>query len=191
MSPVQSRAIEKRERFVAAASRVIHRQGYANTTLARIAREAKQPAGSLFYHFRTKESVVDAIAAARLEELESRFEAWKRRRSPQSRLRELIQVWVDDREADARYGCPIGSLCYELGKQRSAEDNPAAEPVRRLLEWTEAQFRAIGGGPKRARDRAAHLHAALQGISLLANAVGDPKLILNEARALQRWVDSL
>jgi len=189
MPLVQERARAKRDRLVAAADRVVHRQGYAGTTLADIAREAEQPVGSLYYYFRTKEAVVEAIVAERLRDLESRIARWERRPDPRARLRQLIQVWVDDREIDARYGCPVGSLCYELGKSGAQSTNRAADPLRRILEWSETQFRALGEPPARARDRAAHLLAALQGISLLANAFRDPNMILREARELQRWLE--
>lgn len=189
MALVQDRARQKRERFVSAADRVVHRQGYAGTTLADIAREAQQPVGSLYYYFRTKEEVVAAIVDERLRDLEQRIARWERRPDPRARLRQLIQVWVDDREIDARYGCPVGSLCYELGKSGAQKGNRAAEPLRRILQWCETQFRALGEPPGRARDRAAHLLAALQGISLLANAFHDPDMILQEARQLRHWLE--
>jgi len=188
MSPVQERAQEKLQRFVVAAGRVVHRQGVGNTTLSDIAREAAQPVGSLYYYFRTKEAVVSAVVDERLRGLEERIARWERDPDPRARLRRLIQMWVDERESDARYGCPVGSLCYELAKSGGPASAHAAEPLRRLVSWCRTQFQALGERPARARDRAVHLIAALQGITLLANAFQDAQLILRETRELHHWL---
>lgn len=185
----QLRAQEKRQRFVDAAGRVIHERGYARTSLADVATEARLPSGSLYYYFKTKEAIVAAIVAERLRDLEQRIARWEIDASPKVRLHGLIQVWVDDAELDARYGCPIGSLCYELAKLTPSGENPAAEPLRVLLGWCAEQFAVAGAEP--AETHALHLLSALQGISLIANAFQDPEMILRETDQLTRWVDGL
>ena len=107
---------------------------------------------------------------------------------PRRRLEALIGIWVDDRDIDARYGCPIGSLCYELAKGRGPLSDEAAQPFRTLLAWCEKQFRLMGKSKKRAAVLAVHLVAALQGISLIANALGEPDVILEEAKFLSDWL---
>lgn len=149
------------------------------------------PNGSLYYYFRTKEDIVAAIVAERLRDLEQRMTDWESDADPRSRLASLIQMWVDDAEADARYGCPIGSLCYELAKVSQLQRNQAAEPLRILLDWSAAQFRALGSNSDQAADHALHLLAALQGISLIGNAFNDPELIRRETAQLQHWLSEL
>ncbi|MDP2267199.1 MAG: hypothetical protein Q8J70_11655, partial [Thiobacillus sp.] len=102
----------------------------------------------------------------------------------------LIQVWVSDREIDARYGCPIGSLCYELAKGRGPLSDAAAQPVKLLVSWCDEQFRLMGH-IEQAPVLARHLVACLQGISLLANAFADPELILTEAAYLTGWLGTI
>ncbi|MBO0730160.1 MAG: helix-turn-helix transcriptional regulator, partial [Acidimicrobiaceae bacterium] len=48
----------KRERLVAAARDVCHRQGVEKTTLADIAEAADVPVGNVYYYFKTKDDLV-------------------------------------------------------------------------------------------------------------------------------------
>jgi len=95
---------------------------------------------------------------------------------------------VTDRDIDARYGCPIGSLCYELAKGRGPLSSEASAPFRTLLGWSEKQFRLLGKPRQKAAALALHMVASLQGISLIANALGDPDTILTEAKFLSDWL---
>lgn len=189
--PNQDRAQQKRQQFVEAAARVIHRQGYVRTTLADIAADARLPTGSLYYYFKTKDEIVAAIIDERLRELERRIGEWERNPAPKARLQALIAVWIDDRESDARYGCPIGSLCYELAKSSPPQQNPGAAPLRLLLRWSATQFAALGAEPLRAEHLALHLLSALQGVTLIANAFQDPQMILDETAQLQHWLQTV
>ena len=55
----------KRERLVAGASEVIHRQGVERTTIADIARAADVPVGNVYYYFKTKDELVEAAIDSR------------------------------------------------------------------------------------------------------------------------------
>lgn len=191
MQSKQHRAIDKETRLLAAAGRVIHRQGFLRTTLSEIASEAEVPLGSLYYYFKTKTDILAAIIDERVRFLREKLDAWELIDDPRARLKALIRIWVDDREIDARFGCPVGSLCYELAKGRGALSDTASEPLRVLVDWAERQFRALGHTPAQARDLGLHLNIALQGVSLVANAYGDPTVITRETRRLCRWVDEL
>ncbi|WP_053663977.1 TetR/AcrR family transcriptional regulator [Streptomyces sp. MMG1121] len=65
MSP----APERREELLATAAEVFAAQGYNATTVRRIADAAGILAGSLYYHFDSKESMLDEILSAFLDEL--------------------------------------------------------------------------------------------------------------------------
>lgn len=53
---------ERREQFIAAATRVIRSEGLAKATTRRIAQEANAPLGSLHYCFRNKEELFEAVS---------------------------------------------------------------------------------------------------------------------------------
>src|SRR5690242_18834350 len=53
---------ERREQFIAAASRVIREVGLGKATTRRIAQEANAPLGALHYCFRNKEELFEAVS---------------------------------------------------------------------------------------------------------------------------------
>ncbi|CAH9414108.1 TetR/AcrR family transcriptional regulator [Streptomyces globisporus] len=60
---------ERRRELLATAAEVFAAQGYNATTVRRVADEAGMLAGSLYYHFDSKESMLDEILSTFLDEL--------------------------------------------------------------------------------------------------------------------------
>lgn len=179
----------KRERLAGAAAQVLHEQGVERTTLADIARAADVPVGNVYYYFKTKDQLVEAAIDAQADHLRETIAALDRLPAPQERLKVLVRGWVDGRDVAARFGCPTGSLAAELDKRADGLDRTIAEVMRRLIDWIEGQFAAMGRDD--ARELAVALFAAYQGISLLTNTFRDPELMATEGRRLERWIDSL
>ena len=65
--------IDKRSRLVSAAVGLAYQNGFEATSLADIAREAKVPLGNVYYYFKTKDEIGEAIvrssAGGRREQL--------------------------------------------------------------------------------------------------------------------------
>ncbi|MFJ5673753.1 TetR/AcrR family transcriptional regulator [Streptomyces sp. NPDC093097] len=68
-------AADRRRELLATAAEVFAAQGYNATTVRQIADAAGMLAGSLYYHFDSKESMVDEILAAFLDELWAGYDA--------------------------------------------------------------------------------------------------------------------
>ncbi len=183
----ETAASANRDRLLVAASRLIHQRGFARTRLADVATEAGIALGSVYFYFRSKDEIAVAIVDRRLERLERTLAAAAARLDPVSRLDAVIAIWADDREIDATYGCPIGSLCYELSRRRGAVGTKAGEPLRVLLRWCEQRFDEMGMAGE-SPGLAAHLVMALQGASLVGHAFGDPAMIAAETDRLKAWI---
>jgi AcrR family transcriptional regulator len=179
----------KRERLIDGARRALHAQGVESTTLAEIAKVADVPVGNVYYYFKTKDDLVEAVIAAHADEVKDRLAALERHRTPQARLKAFVRMLTGERELAARYGCPQGSLCSELDKRDDDLSRSCAQLIRLPIEWAEDQFRALGR--RDARELAVALIASYQGIALLTNTFRDPELMAREGRRLERWVDSL
>ncbi|MFE5207005.1 TetR/AcrR family transcriptional regulator [Streptomyces sp. NPDC056600] len=184
------RAADKRRRLTTEAARILHRQGVERTTLADIARAADVPVGNVYYYFKTKDELVLAALSehsAYLDELTSRLQLSA---DPRDRLKGLVEAWIEQREVAALHGCPTGTLAVELGKRSDGTlGGEAGAVMRRLLEWTGRQFRAMGApGPD---DLALTLVSAYQGMSLMANALRDPDVMTREGSRLLEWLDSV
>jgi TetR/AcrR family transcriptional repressor of nem operon len=180
---------DKRQRLVEGARLVLRQQGVEKTTLADIAQAADVPVGNVYYYFKTKDELVHAAIDAQAQDIETLLASCDRHRSPKARLKAFVRAFTDQRELAARYGCPHGTLCSELGKRD--DDLERATPIlmQLFIDWAEQQFRSMGR--RDARDLAVAMIAAYQGITLLTNTFREPELMVREARRLERWIDSL
>ena len=181
---------KKRSRLLEAANKLVHQQGFNQTTLADIAQEADVPLGNVYYYFKTKEDIGQALIEHRSNFYGGLIAAWDKLPEPRTRILALIQEVESQREDLAASGCPIGSLCQELHKDGGILAEKASTLMAALLSWTERQFRLLGKGTE-ATDLALHLVTVLQGASLLTHTFGQPELILRETSRLRKWVDAL
>jgi AcrR family transcriptional regulator len=179
----------KRERLIASATELLARQGAQATTLAEIAEAADVPPGNVYYYFKTRDDLVRAVIEARTAELHALLDSLEQRPSPRARLKGLVRNWMEARDEVAEHGCPIGSLCSELNKQHDGLDREAAQLVAELIDWSQAQFRALGR--RDARELAVTFLAVVQGAALLSNTLRDPAIMSSQVRRLERWVDSV
>src|SRR5919198_261301 len=143
----------KRERLVESATALFHEQGVHRTTLAEV------PLGNVYYYFKTKDELVGAVLAGYQEPAATLIDTFERGRTPQARLKALVHNWSDMRDAVVNHGCPMGTLCAELDKLEGGLDREAAKVMARIIDWSEDQFRQLGGGVFRVD--AEHEHLAL------------------------------
>ncbi|HUK90838.1 MAG TPA: TetR/AcrR family transcriptional regulator [Blastocatellia bacterium] len=181
---------DNRSRLLQAALEVSYRYGFGASTLADIAKQARVPLGNVYYYFKTKDEIGDAIIDMRLSRLRALLEELDRLESPRDRLCGFVQLKVERREALARAGCPVGTLCSELQKQGGPVANRSTIVFAEALAWLERQFKALGKGAD-SRGLAVHLLSATQGVSVLAHTFHDPGLIDIEAARLKQWICNL
>lgn len=179
----------KRERLVSAARRVLYEQGVEKATLADIAAAAEVPLGNVYYYFKTKDALVAAVIDGYRDSYDGLSAEFDQHQQPADRLKAFVRLLAARQDMFARYGCPIGSLSSELGKQEDDLRAEAGTILAGLIDWAEAQFRAMGRDD--ARELAVGLVAAYEGIALLAGALRDPGLVGPEGDRLGRWIDSL
>ena len=116
----------QRGRLVDAASQLFYQQGVEKTALADIALAAGVPQGNVYYYFKTKDELVEAVIEVVAQDLQKQFALLSKHRSPKGRLKALVRSLTDQRELVARYGCQMGSLCSELDKRANGLDLAAA-----------------------------------------------------------------
>ena len=181
---------DNRRRLAQAAMRITYRHGFRNAALAEIAKAAKVPLGNVYYYFKTKDEIGDAIIDLRVLRLRYLLQRLDKLDSPKKRLCGFLQIKIDNRQELARLGCPVGTLCSELHKDGGPVARKATILFAEALTWMEGQFRALGKGAE-ARGLAVHLLSATQGVSLLAHTFHDPELITIQAARLKEWVCGL
>ena len=179
----------KRDRLVIAARDLIHSQGVERTTLADVAEASGVPLGNVYYYFKTKNELVEAVVGSRMQELIDLLDALDALPSPVDRLKGMIQAADAKADEIVESGCPMGTLCTELEKRDDGLANVAATMMRRHIDWVETQFRLLGR--EDAAELAVAFVAAYQGAAVLTNALRDPQVLIRESRRIQRWVESL
>jgi TetR/AcrR family transcriptional repressor of nem operon len=181
---------EKRARLVAAARRTLHEHGVEHSTLTEIAEAAEIPIGNVYYYFKTKDDLVRAVVANYDSDYVLLRSMLDQHDDPKDRLKALIAVWISAKERVALYGCPIGSLCSELGKRDPDEiSNAAGLVLGKLVTLAQEQFEAMGRDD--ARDLAITMVAAYEGAALWSNSLHDPKILVEQAARLTEWLDEL
>ena len=180
----------KRERLTQAAVELAHRQGYRSITLADLAAASAVPLGNIYYYFKSKDDIGQAVLQSRLGEVAMMKQALSELPTPLERLVGFVEHTIGNAALVAEQGCPLGSLSAEMSKN----DSEWAASGRGLLggpmAWMEEQFAEMGFGAE-AGDLALQLQSSLQGASILAQSLGDPELLVRECRRLQGWLRGL
>src|SRR6185369_11235267 len=107
---------------------------------------ADVPVGNVYYWFKSKRELGEALVEARASHYRALREQWDRTLPPRRRLDAFIDMVVANRDALAAEGCPIGSLCTELRRHDGVLATQAGAMLSDFLGWLEAQFRALGHG---------------------------------------------
>src|SRR5580693_4629649 len=96
----------KRDRLTAAACELLYRQGIETTTLADIAQLADVPLGNVYYYFKTKDEIIEAVVQSHLHNVRATLASIEaNHRTPKSRLKALVKVLAGQRDLIAEYGC--------------------------------------------------------------------------------------
>jgi AcrR family transcriptional regulator len=188
--PAPAGQADKRTRIVATAETLVHEQGFVQTSLADIATASGVPLGNLYYYFKTKDAIGEALIEKKAVAHAALRAKWDAELSPRERICAFIQTSFETRDSLVRSGCAIGGLCAELHKQPGPLADRATALFDAFLKWLEAQFKALGQGAE-SRELAFHLVASLQGASLLAQSFHDARRLTRECKRLEEWARSL
>ena len=181
---------DKRTRLIETATKLAYGRGFRETSLADIAKAARVPVGNVYYYFKTKEELAEAVVERRLGEFRAAQAEWDGLNSPKERLLAFVGSVHANREQLARGGCPVGGLCSELHKEGGALAKKSATLFTEPIRWLEEQFRAVGR-EKDSRELAVHLFSAFQGMAAVALGTNDREVVVMEAKRLKDWIGTL
>ncbi|MGI9426143.1 MAG: TetR/AcrR family transcriptional regulator [Hyphomicrobiaceae bacterium] len=179
-----------RVQIVEAADQLIYQQGYEQTSFSDIAGAVQISRGNFYYHFKSKNEILDAVIKARLDNTREMLAQWEIEEArPADRVRRFIHILLANRSKIRRHGCPVGTLCTELAKQNHGSQGEARKVFTLFRAWLRRQF-ALLGHETDADDLAMHLLARSQGIAVLANTFRDGKFIELEVAQLCDWLNA-
>lgn len=185
-------AATTRQQVIEAADRLFYERGFEATSFADIAGAVQISRGNFYYHFKTKDEILDAVIALRFAHTRAMLEDWETLSpEPAARIESFIHLLAANRASIMARGCPVGTLCQELAKLDHLA-RPAATGLFALFrEWLARQFVALGHGSESALVLAEHLLARSQGVATLANAFRDEAFVAREVAALEEWLAAL
>ena len=179
-----------RDQIVDAADRLFYTHGFDHTSFTAIADTVQISRGNFYYHFKSKDEILQAVIGARMEATHAMLARWEADSAdPAERIRSFIRILVVNRVDIEQYGCPVGTLCTELAKLNHASREEANEVLGLFRTWLSAQFTALGCGAT-SDALALHLLARSQGAATVVNAFRDPALVESEVQQMCEWLDA-
>lgn len=180
-----------RQTIVQAADTLFYERGFEHTSFADIAEAVQISRGNFYYHFRTKDDILQAVIAARMERTRAMLAQWEEElNQPAQRIARFVEILIRNQNKIMRFGCPVGSLCMELTKLEHLA-KPGADGILDLFRgWLVEQF-SLMGRRRDADELALRLLAQTQGVALMAQTLNDATLIHREVDQMIRWIKSL
>ena len=179
-----------RHQIIETADQLFYRHGYEHTSFANIADAVKISRGNFYYHFKSKDEILDAVITLRLANTRKMLERWESEgKQPLDRIRSFIHILIANQAKIKLYGCPVGMLCSELARLNHASQAAANKLLTLFRTWLRKQFTLLGR--KADADKLAmHLLARSQGVATLANAFHDERFIKQEVKLMCEWLES-
>jgi AcrR family transcriptional regulator len=182
-------ASDTRAAIVEAADRLFYETGFASTSFADIAAAVKLSRGNFYYHFKSKDEILAAVIALRLERTRKLLAQWEDEGDDaEARILSFVGILIANRAKIMRFGCPVGTLCNELAKLDHAAGADAARLFTLFRDWLAGQFRGLGHSDDEAARLAMHLLARSQGVATLASSIGDEAFIDAEVVEMRSFV---
>jgi len=184
------RNMTTRDHIVEAADQLFYRQGFDHTSFSHIADKVQISRGNFYYHFKSKDDILDAVITLRLAKTKQMLEQWQiDGKDPEERIRSFIHILIVNQTKIKRYGCPVGTLCTELAKLDHASQADARRLFTLFRTWLRRQFEALGCNAD-ADELAMHLLARTQGVATLASAFRNEKFVNYEVKQMCDWLRS-
>ncbi|WP_105417886.1 MULTISPECIES: TetR/AcrR family transcriptional regulator [Neorhizobium] len=181
-------ATTTRQQIVEAADKRFYERGFEATSFADIAAVVGLSRGNFYYHFKTKDEILEAVIAHRLSKTRAMLDAWEvEGKTPTDRIRSFINILIMNQAKIMAHGCPVGTLCNELAKLDHVAKNRAAELFTLFRNWLSRQFRDIGHDTG-ADEFAMHILMRSQGVAALATAFRDEAFVRREVEDMCQWL---
>ena len=182
-----TRGKEKRDALVAACAELFWQKGYANTSISDIAGHAGIPVGNVYYYFRSKAEMADAVAAVFVAETESLIgDISAQTEEPRERLAALVQRLAQSARSRVAHGCPIGGCVHEFRRDAEPAADRAAEAFSLLVGFMARELGRTGLRPSAAMAAARGALSDWQGGIVLAHALRDTTVMADSFRRMER-----
>jgi AcrR family transcriptional regulator len=192
MSPdaMASKGEKTRSDIIVCAKNLFYQRGYEATSFTDIVNASGFFRGNIYHYFKTKDEILEAVIQQRQTDIRTGLAYWDAQYAdPKARLNAFVSMVARSSEL-TEYGCPIGSLNTELGKERRELQDEARVLFDLFRHWLAQQFVALGYEDK-AETMSLHLLGRAQGIAVIAQVYHDADVLKRETQMLAEWVREL
>lgn len=182
---------DKRVRLINAAKELFYKQGFNNTTIADIAKLADVPLGNVYYYFKTKDEICDAVIKEHSLEINKIINEFNGLANAEDKLIAIVDYYTNRSEEVAKYGNIFSNLVQELSRQSSPLVAKASAVLFVLTNWIAQQFKSLSNNDDQARKNAFKFLASLEGLQVLTLSFQDPSIIAEQAEMLKFEIKSV
>ena len=176
-----------RQRIVNAADQLFYTRGYHQTSFRDISDATGIPRGNFYYYFKTKDDILNAVVDSRVQFYGDILKACEQKSSnSRQRLLCFSNMLSSFEDHVVAVGCPIGTLCSELAKDKNELQEVSRAVFLLQRKWLAEQFSSLNCADP--DDKAMDMLARLQGITVLASAFKDREFIHRSLAELQAWI---
>ena len=165
-------AEQTRLKIIAAALELFSKNGYSNTTLAMIADEAGFSRGPIYWHFKNKDELFQAVLGFSQQPLEQLIsQSLGMADQPRSALEHFISEWfrllLEDRWHRQSFEILLNKTEFteQMADTLKRERKLTRDIVKLLEQLIEAADSANTSAPAKSHSRALFLYASLMGIT--------------------------
>ena len=181
--------LSTKERLLEAAKELFHQQGIASATIANIAQAAGVPIGNVYYHYRSKDSLLEAVLEAHKSDILGDLEIAKKETTPLKRLKALVRDSERNLQLLTEHSCPYASLAQRLRDEANPLADLAGSLLELYIEFSLEQFKTLN--KRDARDLANDFIVRLYGAYTLANSVGDAGFLKRQLKRIETWLETI
>ena len=182
---------QQRQQIIDATDELLYKKGFNLMSFSDISQASGVPRGNIYYYFKTKDEVLQAVITHRLKQMQQMLEHWEATLpEPLQRLRRYAEIVSSESSRVTRYGCPMGSLNTELGKSQPELKKISKAQFDMFKKWLKKQFTLLNPHSD-AEALAMHLLVHTQGIATMSSVYADKKLISREVKMINSWLDSI
>jgi AcrR family transcriptional regulator len=186
-----SKGEKTRANIIESANRLFYERGYEATSFTNIVDDSGILRGHIYHYFKSKDDILIAVIEHRLNEFREMLAHWDiLHTTPKAKLHAFVEMIIEHQSELTEYGCPIGSLNTELGKDRRKLQLASRALLDMFRDWLTQRFAELNRSEE-AEMLALHLLGRAQGIAVIVQAYQNTHLLTHETQQLAKWVDEL
>ncbi len=185
---IRETAEQQRSKMISAIDTLLYQKGFNNMSFSDISTATGLSKGNLYYYFKTKEDVLQAVIGYRINAMKSMLDNWETTlATPLERLQRYVQIANNEAANVIHYGCPMGSLNTELAKSQPKLQKISKQQFDVFKKWLKKQMKLM-----LPNENAEHLTMRLlvrtQGIVIMSQTYNDKNLISREVENVKLWL---